>query len=227
MNQPDPQQEPTMEEILASIRRIISEEGEEGEEAGKDEAAKTGTEPTSEKPAVEDKATEEPPSEEPAVEEPIDDGNVLELTEIVEDGEPAEDLAEEEPAPEPEPQPEPEEVVFQPEDEPAPEPEPEPEPTPAPVVAPAGDTGLVSEPVAQAATSSFADLGGAVQAARGLAMGEGQRTLEDVVKELLRPMLKEWLDENLAGIVQRIVEREVIKLAGRADDGGGDLTGWP
>lgn len=37
-------------------------------------------------------------------------------------------------------------------------------------------------------------------------------TVEDLVTEMLRPMMKEWLDGNLPQIVERIVEREVKKL---------------
>lgn len=38
-------------------------------------------------------------------------------------------------------------------------------------------------------------------------------TVEDLALEALRPMLKEWLDRNLPGIVERLVEREVKKLS--------------
>ena len=48
--------------------------------------------------------------------------------------------------------------------------------------------------------------------------GIGGRTIEEVVKEVVRPIVKEWLDENLPPLVQRLVEREIAKLAGHADD---------
>jgi cell pole-organizing protein PopZ len=38
-------------------------------------------------------------------------------------------------------------------------------------------------------------------------------TLEDVVRETLRPMLKSWLDENLPGVVERIVQAEIERVA--------------
>lgn len=41
----------------------------------------------------------------------------------------------------------------------------------------------------------------------------GNNTIEGVVRELLRPMLKEWLDENLPKIVERSVEAEVQRIA--------------
>jgi cell pole-organizing protein PopZ len=41
------------------------------------------------------------------------------------------------------------------------------------------------------------------------------RTLEDVVRELLRPLLKAWLDEHLPGIVQAAVAEEVERVSRR------------
>jgi cell pole-organizing protein PopZ len=38
-------------------------------------------------------------------------------------------------------------------------------------------------------------------------------TLEDVVRETLRPMLKSWLDENLPGVVERMVQAEIERVA--------------
>jgi uncharacterized protein len=37
-------------------------------------------------------------------------------------------------------------------------------------------------------------------------------TLEDVVRETLRPMLKSWLDENLPDVVERMVEAEIERV---------------
>ena len=39
--------------------------------------------------------------------------------------------------------------------------------------------------------------------------------LEDMVREMLRPILKEWLDENLPGIVNEHVKREISRITGR------------
>ena len=41
----------------------------------------------------------------------------------------------------------------------------------------------------------------------------GGNSVEDLVMEALKPMLKEWLDANLPDIVERLVDREVRKLA--------------
>jgi cell pole-organizing protein PopZ len=44
-------------------------------------------------------------------------------------------------------------------------------------------------------------------------VGNGGATLEDLVKDALRPMLRGWLDDNLPGLVERIVREEVERLA--------------
>lgn len=49
----------------------------------------------------------------------------------------------------------------------------------------------------------------------GPAVGSSGKTLEDLVKEALRPMLQEWLDRNLPQIVERHVEREIVRLTRR------------
>jgi uncharacterized protein len=45
--------------------------------------------------------------------------------------------------------------------------------------------------------------------------GADANTLDGLVRELLRPMLKDWLDANLPDIVERVVAREVARLVGR------------
>jgi cell pole-organizing protein PopZ len=72
---------------------------------------------------------------------------------------------------------------------------------------PADLGGLVSAPAAAAAAAAFGRLSG------NMAMPAPGRTLEDVVRELLRPLLQQWLDENLPGIVQRAVDAEVSRIA--------------
>lgn len=81
-----------------------------------------------------------------------------------------------------------------------------------------GEDGLVSPPTAEDALAAFGNLAAAVTGRRDMPLGGSARTLEEMVKELLRPMLKEWLDANLAAIVQRAVEREVARIANRTDD---------
>ena len=79
------------------------------------------------------------------------------------------------------------------------------------------DDALVSDPIAGAATAAFSALAGAVADAQGVPLGKTHQTMEELVRELLRPMLKDWLDRHLEPIVARAVEREITKLAGRAD----------
>lgn len=169
--------EPTMEEILASIRRIISEDDAPAAEGEPEAAAAPEPELEAEPAPVEAAA--------PAEDE-------LELTDKVEAA-PAETVGDIE--------------AYKPEPEPEPEPAPPPvaaAPTPAPV---AEDETLVSEPIASAAASAFSNLSAAI------AMPAAGRTLEDLVRELLRPLLKAWLDENLPRIVEAKVAEEVERIA--------------
>jgi cell pole-organizing protein PopZ len=44
-------------------------------------------------------------------------------------------------------------------------------------------------------------------------LSNNARTLEDLVKEMLRPMLKSWLDDNLPALVERIVKAEIERVS--------------
>ncbi|MEK9901294.1 MAG: DUF2497 domain-containing protein [Rhodospirillaceae bacterium] len=179
------QQEPSMEEILASIRRIISEDGEE-ESEGEAVAAN---------PDADDTPVEAVNDDNEAPEDDAED-DILELTDVIEDGEP-------EPDPETEPDPDPE-----------PDPEPEPEPEPALEIELVDDDKLVSDEVEEVSAAAMSGLTAALAA--NAAIGDGNQTLEQLVKDVLRPILKEWLDENLPDIVDRIVREEVERIAARA-----------
>ncbi|MGE0109527.1 MAG: DUF2497 domain-containing protein [Bdellovibrionales bacterium] len=177
-------QEPSMEEILASIRRIIADEKDPEEAAEAHSAA----------PVEED---------------------VLDLTqEVMEDGSVGEiDLEDNEPEPELEPELDPEpEVVSEPEPESFVE---------LPSVEP--DEPLVSDAVMGAAASSLSELANTVEIERRAAgmsssLGNGSRTLESMVMELMRPLLKTWLDANLPPLVERAVQKEVARIAKRLDE---------
>lgn len=170
------QQEPSMEEILASIRRIISEEG--GGEV--DAVDSDDEEPPVE--AVSDDATEEVEK----MPENDNDDDILELTDVIEDGE----VPEPEPDPKPEPEPEPVEEILVAEDK------------------------IVSDEVEEVSAAAMSGL--TTVLAANTAVGDGNQTLEQLVKDVLRPVLKEWLDDNLPGIVDRIVQEEVERIAKRA-----------
>lgn len=94
---------------------------------------------------------------------------------------------------------------------------------PQPSIDAPADGTLVGAAVAGTASSAFARLNQAVRdsvpvpAAEdpGPALGNGGKTIEDLVKEMLQPMLKEWLDKNLPPMVERYVEREISRLTRR------------
>lgn len=76
-------------------------------------------------------------------------------------------------------------------------------PEPAP---PVPDRGLISSETVKAVDSAFNTLAHTV-------IGQNARTLEDLVREMLRPMLKSWLDDNLPGMVERIVRAEIERVS--------------
>lgn len=45
----------------------------------------------------------------------------------------------------------------------------------------------------------------------------GETSLEGLVRDLLRPMLSEWLDANLPGMVEKMVRDEIARIAGKRD----------
>lgn len=239
MSDPKAQNEPTMEEILASIRRIISENDEEQEAKKRADTQQADPPPP-------------PPPVMPAAPAPAGVA-VLELTEMVtEDGsvvsltgddelkEAREFLQSVASAPEPEPEPI------------TPQPIPEPEVV-AEVVeergtggiveptdentgkagiemanpkddsvefAPNGSEKLVSDAASAAATATFAELARSMAqeptSSGNMSIGSG-RTLEDLVKEMLRPMLKDWLDRNLPPMVEHMVRRELDRMTRKAE----------
>lgn len=196
------QSEPSMEEILASIRRIISEDSKT--DAKKAEAPKV--EPVKAKRPAED---------------------VLELTEMVSDDGTVVSLktngkdegAVAAPSP-PEPPQQSAAATAEVDPEPEPEPESEPEAEPEPAPPPAAADSLLSATAAAATQAAFSTLASAIDRADGgISIGVGTRTLEDLVKEVMRPLLKNWLDANLPRLTERIVRQEVERIARRAEEG--------
>lgn len=157
-----------MEEILASIRRIISEDGATVEPAP-------------------------PPSD-----------TVLDLTEILQ--------TEQSVAPPP-PPPMPVETV--PElvmEDNMPDPTPPPAPAETAQITPDKDR-LISELTAQATAVAMGTLAPSRSgSADPLPLGNGGRTVESMVMDMLRPLLKDWLDRNLPTLVERIVQKEIRKI---------------
>jgi cell pole-organizing protein PopZ len=71
---------------------------------------------------------------------------------------------------------------------------------------PSSDRALISNETIAAVDSAFNTLAHTV-------IGQNARTLEDLVREMLRPMLKSWLDDNLPGMVERIVRAEIERVS--------------
>jgi cell pole-organizing protein PopZ len=228
MNQPAKSHEPSMEEILASIRRIIADDDAKAPATAAAVQASTPS-PAPAPPAMQvmppspieflrdipPAAPSPPPA--PVVHEEVSD--ILELTEEMR-------------APEPEPaapsfttidaQPD---VVFTDTAPELDEPEPEPEmPVPAthavemsdydPLEAARQtlseqvemDRPLLSRSATAAVDSAFASLTHTV-------LSQNARTLDDLVKDMLRPMLKSWLDDNLPSLVERLVRAEIERVS--------------
>jgi cell pole-organizing protein PopZ len=71
---------------------------------------------------------------------------------------------------------------------------------------PAAAPRILSRSTVSAVESAFNTLANTV-------LSNNARTLEDLVKEMLRPMLKSWLDDNLPGLVERIVKAEIERVS--------------
>lgn len=241
MSDSKPQNDPSMDDILASIRKIISDD--EARAAGpggpQSAAAPRGASPQPSRPA---------PGR-PAAAAGNDD--VLLLTELVEEPS-APQLR---PGPRPfEPAPtvvEPRTLPMRLVEEPQPQPvimpipsAPRPgvmdlnEPQPATVSAPLRPP-VITPPQPPVSTMSQSvppprDSGSSVSAAferlnRAVAESEpppptppaaasgsaGGKSVEDLVREMLRPMLQEWMDRNLPDMVEKQVEREIARLTRR------------
>jgi len=207
--------DPSMDDILASIRKIISDDEARAQVSGN--AVPTG------QPA-------NTPFDLRTSQTRGASGNredVLLLTDLIE-----------EPATTSAPSPQPPTLLPVPRIDPArasemPQPSVEPAPPNPPVVpfpmtssTPSFDQPLAASSVAGAATSAFDRLNQAVEEhhttpsqppapEEPLALGAGGKTIEDLVKEMLRPMLKEWIDRSLPPMVERLVEREIARLTRR------------
>lgn len=195
MSQPAKAQEPSMEEILASIRRIISDD-----DVAKPAAA--APTPLSKEPApaaaaknsqddidamlagfdaADDDAPEAPPAEV---------ADVLELTEAMQAKAPAFAPAERSA-----------DVVFGETRERELPRVPE-----EPRAMPVRDRPLLSPRTSAAVDTAFNSLAHTV-------LVQNSRTLEELVREMLKPMLKAWLDDNLPNMVERLVRAEIERVS--------------
>lgn len=210
------QSEPTMDEILASIRRIISEEDDEPTTA-----RKPGLEPLQldDDVAVSDIEFEEDQAAQSAGADPLGEE---ELTgeEPEADDQPEENIAmhpaaaaaeteEAEPA-QAEAAGETQDTSSSFEEEEQVQGTPEFEPTAKTFEEVTASAGMISENVTQRASEAF----GMLQDSLRISSGNG-RTVEDLVEAMLRPMIQDWLEQNLPRIVEEKVEEEVRRIARR------------
>jgi len=249
MTQPAKVQEPSMEEILASIRRIIAD----------DEAKPADAKPVDAKPA----AAEKPPSPPPAKPEPAAPPLSAKMKDI-----PPSAIAPKPAAPKPAPPPpapepvasnnqddidamlasldaatpeadirpaQPEADVFELTDDMAVE---DPAPAAFHKIDPQDDIEFTESAAAKAlhrqpayepppfasaaeatpaqqilSRSTVSAVESAFNSLANTVLSNNARTLEDLVKEMLRPMLKSWLDDNLPGLVERIVKAEIERVS--------------
>ncbi|MGH7043209.1 MAG: DUF2497 domain-containing protein [Acetobacteraceae bacterium] len=168
--------DPSMEDILASIRRILSEEETPSAAAEPPAAAETGTDvlvldnsmllPTE---ASADAAV--PPAETP-IEPPA--------TEAAGGEAPAAATV------------------------------------PAALAEPDQAGGIVAPEAVAAAAASVGSLLRTLASDRALQVRTGGPTIEDIVRQTLRPLLKEWLDAHLPDLVERLVRAEIERVVNRA-----------
>ena len=113
-----------------------------------------------------------------------------------------------------EPEPEPEPVT---ESEPAPPPEPGLEDvldlTPEMIASDPVD----SDPAARASADALQELARVLLSQRDIPVGGRDITLEGMIREILRPLLREWLDRNLPSVIERLVNEEIKQKADRAE----------
>lgn len=177
--------EPSMEEILASIRRIIADD--------------SGTPP--------------PPPEEPGsapAPEPVEDLDVLDLATVPEAAAPLIKPVDLEPLPQSVEMDEDVEFrlvetpLVQPKAPPRPAPAPEPRPAAA-APEPEPEESLLSPEIGASVSSAF-------QALATTLVPQNGRTIEDLLKDMMRPMLKSWLDAHLPQLVERLVKAEIERV---------------
>jgi uncharacterized protein len=197
-------QEPSMEEILASIRRIIAEDDSEKPAQRPPETASVELNPAAAASPETERATDAPPRESPAARigalsssaKAARSSTILDLTESMAPS------ALRSAAP----------VV---DSSLAPAPPATMDHTLANEVVSVSQSsgarddtrgGLMSSKTSAAVDSAFNALAQTV-------LVQNARTLEDLVREMLRPMLKVWLDDNLPGMVERLVRAEIERVS--------------
>jgi uncharacterized protein len=78
---------------------------------------------------------------------------------------------------------------------------------------------ILSSATSGAAATAFARLGAVPRERRtegDLTIGVADRTLGEIVRDTLRPLLQVWLDDHLPGLVERLVREEIARVVGEA-----------
>ncbi len=77
---------------------------------------------------------------------------------------------------------------------------------------------IMSVPTVQASTDVLAELARAILDRRDLAISaDRDLTIEGMVREMLKPILREWLDRNLPYLIERLVKKEIDVMINRAE----------
>jgi cell pole-organizing protein PopZ len=182
-----------MEEILASIRRIIADDNPDAAKASAPVPA-SAPQPRPAAPAPAKPAMSQDDIDAMLADQASDEADVLEL------GDPVSPPRGPEPGPSFRQVPA-SDVVFR--EEPMRESAPPPvsyEQSSAPMER------LLSAETNAAVSAAFGSLATTI-------LSENSRTIEDLVREMLRPMLKAWLDDNLPGLVERMVRAEIERVS--------------
>ena len=204
-------QEPSMEEILASIRRIIAEDdSEKSAERSAETASAESNSDAAAAPPGDEQAIQQfysQPPESPPARIGARSGKAARSSAVL-------DMTEPTASP------------------PTRSDGPSIDSSPAPVSPVAGDYAVGNEavPPTQSGGAHDEERGGLMSSATSAAVDSAfnalaqtvlvhnARTLEDLVREMLRPMLKVWLDDNLPGMVERLVRAEIERVSrGRGD----------
>ena len=76
---------------------------------------------------------------------------------------------------------------------------------------------IVSGATQTASADPLQELAKALLNRRDIAIGNRDMTLEGLIREILRPLLKEWLDDNLPYLIERLVKKEIDHMVNKAE----------
>tara|TARA_B100000131_G_scaffold139505_1_gene135765 strand:- start:5354 stop:6049 length:696 start_codon:yes stop_codon:yes gene_type:complete len=214
------EEEQSMDEILGSIREILSDEDQENQSEAVASANNTEEEQVDESDATQSPDPEESLSEDA---EPVDpeatavqdveatsdsesdraDQTEANEAEDARDNESSDGSSESEDSSDKE---EPNEFLELTKDMIAPPP-------------PDFDAGspIVSGATQTASADPLQELAKALLNRRDIAIGNRDMTLEGLIREILRPLLKEWLDDNLPYLIERLVKKEIDHMVNKAE----------